>query len=97
MNSKVKKVNTNTITPKVGQCWLDMDKRLKARRELVLLQETTTARQSRDQPQPAFECVEYKDGTATGKKCVVRADRFKPHSSGYSYVGEGVPSVATEN
>lgn len=87
------KVNTTTVTPKVGQCWRDMDKRLKARRELVLLQETTTTRQSRDKPQPAFECAEYRDGVATGKKFVVRVDRLRPYSSGYSYVGEGVPTV----
>lgn len=78
-------------TPAIGQRWFDMDKRNKARRELVLLQKTTTTRQSRNKPQQAFECAEYKDGVATGKKCVVRADRFSPHSSGYSYIGEGAP------
>lgn len=89
-------MNTTTsqdqaMTPKIGQRWVDLDKRNKARRELVLTQEVTTTRQSRGKPQAAFECAIYRDGAATGTTCVVRAARLRPHSSGYSYVGEGAP------
>lgn len=86
--------NDGSRAPAIGQRWFDMDKRIKVRRELVLLQETTTTRQSRGKPQPAFECAEYRDGATTGKKRIVRVDRFKPHASGYRYVGEGVPVTA---
>lgn len=70
--------------PAVGQRWRDCDPRQKGEREIVIYQKSTCS------DVPRFWCNVYKNGVATGRKVHVLESRFGK-SSGYSYVGEGVP------
>jgi hypothetical protein len=70
--------------PAVGQRWRDNDPRCQMNRELVLI--TATLKNQR----PAFVCDIYLNGKKH-RRTTILAERLKPTTTGYSYVGEGAP------